>query len=188
MGIGAWHARSCRQARDPATHDCGTVRSFKSLSRGVTRVEGRRGRTRSMSGIGSGSRLAIVVLRNRAAGACTPVDPDAACPLTRIRNRRRSLMRQPWSARARRWRTDRRFVVAVRVTVGYGARGACCPGCPASGQSVTGRHQRYRRRRCRWRAGRDWRGRGRSAWGFGDRRARRLPGRRAAAPRRRGRR
>jgi hypothetical protein len=55
----------------------------------------------------------------------------------------------------------------------------------AAGRSVlTGRHQRHRRRRCRWRAGPDCRGHGRTSSWSGDQRARRLPARPAATPQR----
>ena len=61
--------------------------------------------------------------------------------------------------------------------------GRCWPG-RWSLRRVTGRHQRRRRRRCRWRAGRDCRGRGRVSWWSGDQRGRRLPVHLVVRPRR----
>jgi len=49
---------------------------------------------------------------------------------------------------------------------------------------LIGRHRRRTRRRCRWRAGPDCRGRGRISWWSGDRRGRRLLARPAARPQR----
>ena len=81
-------------------------------------------------------------------------------------------------------------VTAPGAPASFACRGSAWP--PRSGQAecasgscFTGRHQRHRRRRCRWRAGRGCRGHGHNASSCADRRARRLPARPAAGPRRR---